>query len=351
MDNGGESIDAANSTKHVLREAHDVGCFGLVGGEAIQMKTGVRIAAHIAQRSDGPFACPRCWTKAIVHKDRGGGRIDHFAHNAPLTPLIPHGESEIHRVAKNEICDALKALAPDGKWEVERRIQKNEKRETPDLVPDISGYLGKQPLVIEVQWSTLSLATILKRSKAYFRWRTPVLWILPLREDFTGEFRPRSFERYLHSMYFGRVYYWRQGDGLRVTPTHYVPVQRWIDTREWTDAEGEQSGGGFQKMLRVVKTAHTTAPIDITRDFFAEERNEFRPWNEKRIVHACGYGETTLARGGTKRAKRQSARHGTERLSNGVRTNRCKPSRHRSKSPSRSGRKWRVFAQHAVSGK
>jgi competence protein CoiA len=278
------STDAEKTAKYVLREAHDVGCFGLIHGEAIRIKTGVRILAHVAQSTDGPFCCPRCWTKAIVHKDRGGGRIDHFAHIAPLTPLIPHGETEFHRAAKNEICDALKDLMPTGKWEVERRIPKNAKRETPDLVPDISGYLGEQRLAIEVQWSTLSLATILKRSKAYYRWRTPVLWILPLKEMLNGEFRPRSFERYLHSMYFGRVYYWVRGNGLRVIPTHYVPVQRWIDTREWIDAEGEQSGGGFQKMLRVVKNAHVLPVIDITADFLAQERNEFRPWNEKRIV-------------------------------------------------------------------
>jgi len=178
----------------------------------------------------------------------------------------------------------MRAVEPGGKWEVERRIAKSERRDTPELVPDISGYLGTQPIVIEVQWSTLSLATILKRSTAYFRWRIPVLWILPLTEALTGEFRPRSFERYLHSMYFGRVYYWRQGNGLHVTPTHYVPVQRWIDTREWIDTEGEQSAGGFHKMLRVVKTAQSLASIDITRDFLADERDEFRPWNEKRIV-------------------------------------------------------------------
>ena len=271
--------------KRVLREARDVGCFGLVAGEAIQIRTGARVAARAVESTDGPFACRRCWTKAIVHKDRGGGRVDHFAHHAPLTPLIQHGETEIHKAAKNEICEALKRLAPDGRWQVERRIRKDDKRDTPELIPDISGYLRGQRLVIEVQWSTLSLATILKRSKAYYRWTTPVLWILPLKEPLSGEFRPRSFERYLHSMYFGRVYYWMRGNGLQVTPTHFVPVQRWIDTREWFDTEGdEHSAGGFPKMLRVVKTAHPSERVDISGDFFAAEREEFTPWNEKRKV-------------------------------------------------------------------
>lgn len=263
-----------------------MGCFGLVDGEAIQIRTGATIDAERAVKQDGPFVCSRCWTPAIVRKDRGGNRAEHFAHHAPRSPILSNGETDAHRQAKNEICEALKEKFPNGKWEVERTIPANKAKQTPALVPDISGRVtDDQRLAIEVQTSTSSLATILKRSKAYHELEIPVLWILPLTKPIDFEFRPRSFERYLHSMYFGRVYYWKRGDGLHVTPTHYVPVERWVDTREWHDAQGdEHSGGGFFRRLRLIRTAASAASVDFTREFMPQRRREFRPDNEKRVV-------------------------------------------------------------------
>jgi competence CoiA-like predicted nuclease len=292
-----ENQNASGIDEHILKEAWEVGCFGLVRGVAIRKKTGVRISANVAEKADAPFVCPRCWTPAIVRKDRGGGRREHFAHFAPLTPIVPHEETEIHQAAKNEICEALKEVFPNGDWRVERTIHSYEKNgvKIPELRPDVSGYLGSQRIVIETQWSTLSLATILRRSKGYRQWRTPILWILPLQKPLKGEFRPRSFERYLHSMYFGRVFYWQQGDGLKVTPTHYEMVERWVDTREWIDSEGEKTAGGFYKKLRLIKTASNSKSINIARDFKCQMRPEFYPWNEKRMVPRLLLWRDTLA--------------------------------------------------------
>lgn len=281
---GNLNVEGKATAAHVLRSASDFGCSGLVAGHAIQVQSGKRVLADNVQKEDGPFLCPKCRIPAVVHKDRGSGRVDHFAHNAPLSPIVPHGESATHLAAKHEICDALRRRWPEGKWEVERTIPKNDETKTPELRPDISGNIEKQPLVIEVQWSTLSLATILRRSVGYFKMGKPVLWVLPLEKPIEGEFRPRSFERYLHSIYYGRVYYWQRGDGIHVTPIHFVPVERWIDIREWRDSEGEQTGGGHTKKLHLLKTASAERKINISDDFERHKRGEFAPRNEKRKV-------------------------------------------------------------------
>ena len=276
-----DSVAKAERAKQsILREAHEVGCDGLIAGVAIRLETGNRVPARNMTKQDGPFVCPKCWTPAVVHKDRGGGKIEHFAHNAPLSPLVAYGESATHKSAKEEICQALEQAFPDGNWAVERTL-KNKLTGKPELRPDISGRIGKTPLVIEIQWSTLSLATILKRSIGYKKWNIPVLWILPLAKDIEDEFRPRSFERYLHSMYFGRVYYWKKGDGLLVTPTHFDGTERWVDTREWVDSGGEQSAGGYFKRLRLLKVANKSEKIYIHQHFHQNERPEFTPWCEK----------------------------------------------------------------------
>lgn len=277
--NGSEGMQS----RHLVREAREVGCYGLVDGFAVQSLTQTRVAASMVTKFEGPFHCGKCLTPAVVHKDRGGGKREHFAHSAPLTPIARFGETAFHKAAKEEIRDALRSIYAKGNWDVERTLEADANKGRPELRPDVSGRIGKQPIAIEIQWSTLSITQIIKRSIGYKKWRIPVLWLLPIKQDLVGEFRPRLFERYLHSMYFGRVYYWKAGDGITVTPIHFDPAQRWVDHREWVDSDGEQSAGGYTKRLRVLKTANAGSRISID-GFFAEMRQEFTPWNEKLAV-------------------------------------------------------------------
>ncbi|MFX6019072.1 competence protein CoiA family protein, partial [Acinetobacter baumannii] len=89
----------------------------------------------------------------------------------------------------------------------------------PRLIPDISGRIGDIRLAVEVQLSTLSLSAIIKRTTAYASRGIAVLWVVPLRFELGIEpFRPRQFEKYLHSMYYGRVYYWWPELGTAIAP-------------------------------------------------------------------------------------------------------------------------------------
>ena len=95
--------------KSLQKTAYEFGCDGLVGRVAYNLKTQAKFHANTSEKKDGPFFCKKCTEK-----------IDHFAHKAPLSPAIGGRESELHKQSKNEICDRLKELFPNGKWETEK---------------------------------------------------------------------------------------------------------------------------------------------------------------------------------------------------------------------------------------
>lgn len=284
--------DAAEREKR-QREAEEFGCYGLVGGFARQMRTHRGISAFDATKADGPFYCGTCYSDAIVRKCVE--KKDHFAHEAPRSPAIGARESELHSNCKHEICTALQAAHPEGKWDVERPIAENKASKIPEVRPDISGRIGDQRLVIEVQASALSITGILKRTATYSKRRIPILWIVPLVQELTTAlFRPRLYERYFHSIYFGRVYYWWPGLGLQLQPVHYGVAARYIPLSEWFEDGEPVSAGGYDKDYRVIKRPQFGAMLDISTGFRATDRDEFTPENERKAVPACSVWLDTL---------------------------------------------------------
>ncbi len=274
----------ANTDDAGSQDPHDVGCYGLVGGVATKTVTGEKVHASLVSRTQGPFHCAECLTDAVVRKC--AERIDHFAHKARLSPVVARGESSLHRNCKEEICNALKARFPGGSWECERPIKANKLKKIPALVPDVSGRIGEKPVVIEVQASYLTVPKIAKRALSYRARGCAILWIVPLTEDLgTENFRPRLYERYLHSIYFGRTYYWLPGDGILLRPVHYGVAYRYIDASEWPEPGGElQYAPGYEKPYKVVKKPVYGKRVNIAYDFHWNERAEFVPWNESKAV-------------------------------------------------------------------
>lgn len=266
------------------RDANEVGCYGLVDGYAIQTNSSQRVFASEVTRLDGPFHCSACLSDA-VHR-RCTERKDHFAHKARLSPILGKGESELHKRCKEEICAALINEFPDGKWACEREVKANKNKGTPKLVPDISGYIGDQRVVIEVQASRLTVQRIINRANAYRKQKCAVLWIVPLSGPLgEQDFRPRLLERYLHSIYYGRTYYWIQGFGSTVLPVHFGVAYRHIDRTSWYDSSGNlQEAGGYEKPYKIVKTPLPASQLRIGTDFKWVDRGEFIPWNERKTV-------------------------------------------------------------------
>lgn len=292
------------------RDAVEAGCWGLVEGVARSLRNGALIEAEIATKDDGPFVCPACHSDAVVKKC--AEKRDHFAHHAPLTPVLGRGESALHLDCKREICDALAARFPDGKWEVEREIPATPRLGISRVVPDISGRVGEQRLAIEIQVSALTIPKVLRRISVYTRRAIPMLWVIPLTENVAPGFlfRPRLYERYLHSLYFDRAYYWLRGMGSRVIPIHFSRASRYIDTTEWYDVDAgeERFAGGYEKPYKVIRTALPAPPIDVVEAFKRHERGAFTPDNERKAVPASLLWLDTLPRWWSSAEERMSVR-------------------------------------------
>ena len=225
-----------------LAEAEETGCYGLLSGLARNLHTNEEWHAETAYKADGPFFCPNCFSDVVIRKC--AEKIDHFAHKSRLSLVLGIKQMALHDACTNEICSLLAYRYPNGKWEVERLIRKSEKCKTPVLIPDISGRINHVPIAIEVQISALTIPRIVQRTRGYARRGVALIWIVPLSEPLgTVPFRPRLYERYLHSIYFGRTYYWWAGQGLNVKPVHYGAATRHIEYREWF-ADGQQESAG-----------------------------------------------------------------------------------------------------------
>jgi hypothetical protein len=264
---------------------HDVRasmCAGLVGRIANKVSDNKRIQADDALKKDGPFYCSECLSDVIVRKCME--KNDHFAHKGRLSNLFGSGESQLHKDCKNEILLNLQKAFPEGKWEIERPIKENKEKGLAQLVPDISGRINNKPIVIEIQRSFLNIKTISKRTEEYTKRGVAILWLIPLKEDLGTEyFRPRLFEKFIHIMYHGRIYFWQKGNGAKVLPTHFGRAERWIEESTWFDVElkEEMSAGGYWKVFKTIREpiAYENL-IDITKDFIIESADEWPPENE-----------------------------------------------------------------------
>lgn len=273
-----------NKDRH--REAEEVGCFGLVDGMARNLYTRESFYASQCTSSDGPFYCPDCFSDAVVRKCTE--KRDHFAHKARLSPVIGPEESELHRQCKNEFVGLLNERFPDGKWAAERTIPENKDKKLPELRPDASGRINGIPVAIEVQASTLTVTKIVKRAQDYTKWGIALLWVVPLTESLGDvPFRPRLYERYLHSIYYGRTYYWWPGQGLILKPVHYGPAIRSIEGRVWYEDGEEMSIAGYETTYRIIKNPMYGRDVNIAEDFILHDRQEFTPDNERKAVPPC----------------------------------------------------------------
>lgn len=248
--------------------------------------TNKSIHASEAKKEDGPFYCPETFEELIVRKCID--KRDHFAYKGKLSPVYGTNESKLHFDCKTEICNELKKLFPQGRWEVERIIPENKIKGLNQLKPDISGRINGNPIVIEVQASSLTLPKLLKRVIGYYSRNVSIIWIVPLKEDLGKEnFRPRQYEKYLHSMYFGKVYYWKKGDGINLTPIHFDKAERYIEVSTWYDEDGiEREEGGYYKTYKNIVKPNYGSKTSII-DFHPFERMEFIPENENRMIPQC----------------------------------------------------------------
>lgn len=271
-----------NSTQK--RDSYESGCNGLKPGYAYIKGSGARVHASNVTKKDGPFICRSCLSDAVHH--RCIEKIDHFAHNARLTPITSSGESLLHKQCKLMLYSELSAKFRQHKWVCDDvRIPENKEKKLPALQPDIGGRINNLPLAIEIQNSALTIPKILKRCLGYSKRGVSILWVIPLKEPIGEEiFRPRLFERYLHSIYFGRVYYWLPEYGANLLPVHYSIAYRDIPHSEWYEDGELREGGGYEKPYKRIRKPVPSKLIPIADCFYHRTRQEHRPWNERKTV-------------------------------------------------------------------
>ena len=228
---------------------------------------GQKVIAVETEKTDGPFHCPECQKETVLHK--GKIKVHHFAHKPPVSCECGKGESEEHRQCKYEIYSELKK---DGRFDCE--LEKPLGKVRPDIWL-LSKATGNQ-CAIEVQISVLTMDKIIYRTEQYNKLGVYVLWLSPYSEALDEDvYAPKSWEKWVHATYFGRVYYWQKE--LTVVPVHFGEHQKYIDESTWYETGGhEMSAGGYFKSMKRTKTISKGDPVEITKAFKPVQRDAWR---------------------------------------------------------------------------
>jgi len=174
---------------------------------------------------DGPFLCPACQEQVILKQGRKV--VAHFAHRpGAQCAYSGEGESEEHRLAKLEIYKALLQVHGVTDVRVERYLR--------EVQPDVSFVLSGELVALEIQASRLLCDDIDSRTTAYAKKGIAVLW-MPLlsREVCEDRYAPKDRECYLHTMYFGKVYYWARGIELQPVKFKEYLLANWFTGKQY----------------------------------------------------------------------------------------------------------------------
>lgn len=174
--------------------------------------------------------------------------------------------------------------------------------------PDVYFEMAGAKVVVELAKNSRSLSEIELRTWKYSRLDVHVLWLLPVSEttwvgcEDEDVCRIRKSQEYLHTLCFGRVYYWQNGV---IWAGHFEKVYRDTPEGNWIDDYEEQSRedlsgtywyqasyddahyGGGRRLLKSCRTVNwMERELHITKDFRPAYR---KPFDCKRYsVPECG---------------------------------------------------------------
>jgi competence protein CoiA len=203
---------------------------------------GKQVVAWDVTKADGPFTCPECRQEVVVKK--GSVVVHHFAHSASSTCKYGTGESAEHWLAKFEIYEALRKHPRVTSLMVEPYLG--------SVKPDVSFWLDKVHVALELQRSKLSPNWIAHRTRLYDTKKIHVLWMPPYSDGMkeNKRYAPHFWEKYLHALYFGRVYYWLRG--ATILPVHFNECMIGEAYHRWYDKDkGMWVDGHYSKRFRM----------------------------------------------------------------------------------------------------
>ena len=233
---------------------------------AIRTYNQSKVFACDSVKADGPFYCNGCQQELLLRKGRI--KVHHFAHKPPIQCKNGQGESEAHHKCKQAIYNNLLTMPNVANLDVEVDFG--------EVVADVFCLINNIPVAIEVQRSNLSVNNITSRTVAYEKLGINVLWLALFDKKLNNaKYSPKAWEKWCHSAYFGRVYYWIEG--ISVIPVHFASHKTHVEQTEWYDEYGDlQSGGGYYKSSKRFKTPIPAPIMNLATDFKPIWRNSWK---------------------------------------------------------------------------
>lgn len=218
-----------------------------------------KVEARNVNKEGGPYRCQGCGEVLTLKKGRVV--VHHFAHRPPFTCDWGARESAEHLEAKLAIHDALRADPAVTDVRLEAPVGDA-------AVADVLAKIRGQWVAIEVQRSELTAASIAQRTANYHARGVSVLWVALTGPESTDDrYSPSVWERWVHFAYYGRIYYWTQGQ--TVTPYHLGEHTLYVAPSSWFKHGDLHYGGGYERPSRRWRIPHRGAPVQISVHFQA----------------------------------------------------------------------------------
>ena len=215
--------------------------------KAIRSKDRAKVYAFRVEKAEAPFFCPECGEHLVVRK--GQKKIHHFAHHPGAHCRRLAGESYEHLLAKQAIFESLVRYPFVTDLELEKNLGCS--------VADVYAKIYGAPVAVEIQKSYLSIEDIRRRTLNYHKLGIAVLWAGLWRDELSFSYVPELWEKWCHAAYYGKVYYWREGETFLA-----------VNYRKYKMPDGRFSGTAFRNPV-VLKT------VQLTKDF---EYHKRRAW-------------------------------------------------------------------------
>ncbi len=213
------------------------------------------VAAKDVCKDDGPFLCLEC--SAPLQLKKGMIKAHHFAHLVDAGCRYGYGEGERHRQLKEEICATLASSS-------QVRGLQQERRGLRLVYPDISFWLrGKGWIAVEAQVTDISVDTIQRRVQTYTERGIALLWVLPWNEALVDgdRYRPTRWERYLHALYRGKLFYWSPEQ--RLQPVSLKDMTTTGDPFVWYQDKEKWLAAGQPRKSKIYKRLSLHPQVDV----------------------------------------------------------------------------------------
>jgi competence protein CoiA len=222
-----------------------------------------KVYANNSTKFDGPFICPLCKEEVIIHK--GMVKVHHFKHKNSSNCNFGAGETEMHRLIKTSIAKDISDLLKFDLVDLEHDLGY--------AIPDVYISFHNTKIAIEIQKSNVTPGEVLQRTKRYYANKTAVLWICtPFDISKSDKYAPKAWEKWCHATYFGRCYYWLEGQILQ--PVHFDKYMLYREESSWFEDGSEQYGGGYEYHSKRFKTAILGPEVAIAKDFVVKKRDQ-----------------------------------------------------------------------------